>query len=108
MSGRRSRTKGFTFERQAVNIAREYGLTAQRAWGSDGRNLGQAKEVDVMIEEWRLDLKRRKTLPEYMKIPEGCDGKLTRNDRGESVITIKYRDWLRLVECAKQNSKISG
>ena len=47
--GRAPKQKGNRIERECVNIAKESGIEAKRAWGSDGRSLGWTEEVDVEI-----------------------------------------------------------
>ena len=37
----KSKAKGNRFERLCVKIATSFGLNAQRAWGSDGRSMGE-------------------------------------------------------------------
>ena len=104
MSGRSPKTKGNTGERQVVALAQEAGLTAVRAWGSDGRALGQATTCDVLIDNQPYQVKRRANIAEYVKPPVGTVGTLIREDRGEwlAVIPAKlYFDLLRRIgECS--------
>ena len=46
----KSKEKGNRFERLCVNLALAKDLSAQRAWGSDGRSMGEHQEVDIKIE----------------------------------------------------------
>ena len=45
-----SKAKGNRFERLVVKLAKEAGFTAQRAYASDGRSLGEAPDVDCLVE----------------------------------------------------------
>ena len=45
----KEKAKGNRFEKECVKVAEDYGFSATRAWGSDGRSLGQDSEVDVVI-----------------------------------------------------------
>ena len=88
MNGRASKNKGNTAERETVKLAQEHGLTAIRAWGSDGRALGQATTCDVLIDDLPWQVKRRARIAEYVKPPEGTIGTLIREDRGEWLAVI--------------------
>ena len=93
-----SKTKGNGFEREIVNIARERGLTAERAYASNGKALGESEQVDVVIQGCRIQAKRRKCLPAYLQIPEGCDAVVFRQDRGEPLALVPLETLLTLIE----------
>ena len=57
-----SKQKGNRFENELVDLAKGYGLSAQRAWGSNGRAMGEHEEVDCKIEEFTVQAKRRKSI----------------------------------------------
>ena len=63
----KSKAKGNRFERECVNLAKEYGLKSIRAWGSDGRSLGLHPEVDITIEDYTVQCKVRKRIAEWLK-----------------------------------------
>ena len=83
-----SKTKGNNFEREIVNAARKHGFRSERAWGSNGRSLGMEPGVDLTIEHLRIQAKRRKQLPAYLQLPNGCDVVVVRQDRGESLAIV--------------------
>ena len=62
MTGKSPKRKGSNFERELVNEAKERGLNAERAYASNGRALGEAEEVDLMVNGCRIQAKRRKAL----------------------------------------------
>lgn len=97
-----SKVKGNGFERELVDAAKEAGLDAKRAWGSNGAALGKHPEVDLVIEDWDIQAKRRKTLPAYLQIPECCDAVVFRQDRAESLVLITFREYLKIVGKLKQ------
>lgn len=68
-----NRRRGFNFERELVNAAKELGLKAKRAWGSNGQALGEHEEVDVVIEGHKFQCKRRKKLPNYLDVRTRVD-----------------------------------
>jgi hypothetical protein len=73
-------------------------MDAMRAWGSNGLAFGETEEVDCKIAECRVQAKRRKTLPAYLQIPEGCDVVAFRQDRGDTMILMKWKDFLDILE----------
>jgi len=103
MNGRSAKQKGNTGERQVVALAQQHGLHAIRAWGSDGRALGQSTTCDVLINNQPWQVKRRAKIAEYVKPPTGTIGTLIREDRGEWLAVIpakEYFDLLRRIgEC---------
>lgn len=93
----KSKRKGNSFEYEIVHKARESGLEARRAYASDGRSFGENKEVDVMIGEFRIQAKRRRSLANYLQIPPGVDSVVFRQDRGETYALVKFEDLLRWI-----------
>jgi Holliday junction resolvase len=94
----KSKRKGNKFERDCVNIAKEYGIKAKRAWGSDGRSMGFEEDVDMLLDETiKVQCKIRKKLAKWVLPPESCDIAVVREDRGETYVTISYVDYLSLI-----------
>jgi len=60
MGGRSSRTKGFGYEREIVNQAKDAGFEAERCYGSNGQSRGLHNEVDVIIGDEYCQAKRYK------------------------------------------------
>ena len=94
-----NKVKGNSFERELINKAKELGIDAKRAYGSDGRALGEVKEVDAIIGGVRVQAKRRKQLPKYLKIDEGVDLVVFREDRGETYALVR---WDKILELLKE------
>lgn len=94
----RSKAKGNAFEREVVEAAKLFGLEAKRAWGSNGASMGEAEEVDVLIEGIRVQCKRRAALPAYLQIPEGCDVVVVRQDRGDCLVLLPLEEYLRCLK----------
>lgn len=99
-NGRTNRRRGFDFEREIVNAARNQGLKAERAFGSNGRALGEAESVDVIVDGCRIQAKRRKALPTYLQTPDGCDVVAVRQDRARPVAIVPLSDFLDLIDRA--------
>ena len=90
----RSKVKGNRFEYEIVNEAKKRGLTAERAYASNGRALGEAEQVDVIIQGMRIQAKRRKSLAAYLQIPCGVDAVVFREDRGDTYVLLRWEDLL--------------
>ncbi len=95
--GRASSQKGNRFERELVNEAREKGIKAERAYGSNGRALGESEEVDALIGGARVQAKRRARLAAYLKPPKDADILAVREDRGETFAVMRWEDFLDLL-----------
>jgi len=98
MTGRAAKRKGSNGEREVVNLARAAGLTAERAYASNGRALGHSEDVDAEIAGYRIQVKRRAKIASYVKPPEGADMTLIREDRGPWYAVIPYTLLLELLE----------
>ena len=103
----KEKAKGNRFEKECVKVAQDYGFSATRAWGSDGRSLGKDSEVDIVIDyllspeisqEMKVQCKVRKNIAQYLLPPKSCDITLIKQDRGEIYATIRYKDLLELIQ----------
>ena len=93
----KSKSKGNRFERLCVNIAKEYNINAIRAWGSDGRSLGEDSEVDVMLGKYKAQCKTRKRIAKWLKPNTIIDFQLVKEDRGQIYAILTYESLLRLL-----------
>jgi Holliday junction resolvase len=98
MTGRSQKRKGSGFERELVNQAKTRGFEAERAYGSNGRALGESEEVDLVVKGCRIQAKRRATLPAYLQIPDGADAVAFRQDRGQTLVLITWDTLLTLIQ----------
>lgn len=101
-----SKVKGNGFERELVSIAKDSGLPAERAYASNGRSLGKAETVDVLIGTKCVQAKRRAALPAYLQIPVGCDAVAFRQDRGDVLVLVSLWEWLDLVKAEQMRVAI--
>jgi hypothetical protein len=88
-----SKRKGDRFEREVVDAASALeGVYAERAWMSDGRSLGEASDVDVIVAgpagSWKLQCKRRKSIAKYLTPPASCDATVIREDYGDALAVV--------------------
>lgn len=97
----KSKRKGNAYERELVDRLKTSGCNAVRAWGSNGKALGESEEVDLIFSKnekpWRVQAKRRAKLAAYMEIPEGADCVMMRGDRGETLVVIDLPTFLGML-----------
>ncbi len=98
----RSKAKGSVFERELVKALQAHGLTAERAYASNGRALGESDDVDIVFYDrggfkWTVQAKRRAALPSYIKPPPGAKITMLREDRGETMVVIPLELFLSMV-----------
>ena len=91
-----SKAKGNRFEREIVNTVLSSGFkTCKRAWGSNGAALGMHEEVDVLMgEDFKIQAKCRKKLASFLVPTEHVDAVVCKQDRGETLIIMRFDDWL--------------
>ena len=94
----KSKAKGNRFERLCVNIATSFGLNAQRAWGSDGRSMGEHQEVDIKIEQYKVQCKTRKRIAEWLKPGKEVDIQVVKEDAGEVFVIQPLEKWCEMVK----------
>ena len=96
-----SKQKGNRFENELVDLAKAWGLQAQRAWGSNGKAMGEHEEVDCKIEEYTVQAKRRKSIAKFLKC-EHTDIVAFREDRGETYALMPFDMFLNLIKKVKR------
>jgi Holliday junction resolvase len=99
----KSKRKGNTYESELVKQFEIDGLKAVRAWGSNGKSLGESEEVDVILTDnrnrrWRIQAKRRAGLPKYLQVNDGVELVFAREDRGESLVIMRYSKFVELLK----------
>lgn len=103
----KSKRKGNRYERELVDYFNELPHHAERAWGSDGRALGQTKDTDIMLCLYekvpvRVQAKRRKSIASYLTanlVDAVADIVCFREDRGESFAVMRLSTLMELLEC---------
>lgn len=93
-----SKTKGNSYERELVNEAKALGFEAKRAYASDGRSLGLHETVDLLIDDKKIQAKRRKSIAAFMKPTEHVDAVAIRQDRGETLIVMTLPEYFDLLK----------
>ena len=92
-----SKVKGNKFERDVVNKAKEFGLDSKRAYASNGESLGMHAEVDLIIKDYKIQAKIRKSIASYLLPNENVDAQVIRQDRGDAYIVLRLEDWLKQI-----------
>lgn len=92
-----SKVKGNNFERELVNSAQADGISAKRAYASNGESLGMHAEVDCLLGGYRAQAKRRKAIAKHLIPSEHVDCVITRADRGETLVIMRWEAWKELV-----------
>lgn len=95
--GKAPKRRGNAYERELVNDALSHQIEAERARGSDGRSLGFSADVDIVVANLKGQCKRRKTVADYLRPPESCDFSVTRPDRGESIVLMRWSKFLEML-----------
>ena len=96
-----SKAKGNRFERECVNIAKDYKIKSKRAYGSNGLSLGFTEDVDLLVGKYKVQCKCRKRIATWIKPPDSCDLTLVKEDRGEIYAIVRYSDFLTMIKGRK-------
>jgi Holliday junction resolvase len=66
----KNKTRGTQLEREVVDMCKDLGLEAKRAYASNGQSLGYTDNVDVVVNyalnKLKIQCKRKKKLPDYL------------------------------------------
>tara|TARA_R100000458_G_scaffold13913_2_gene11725 strand:+ start:65 stop:400 length:336 start_codon:yes stop_codon:yes gene_type:complete len=82
--GRRNRQRGAELQRQVVNLAKRFDLTAHNR----DRGGAQHEKGDVEIENKYYGCKRRKSIPRWVLPEKQEEGVFFREDRGTLMVSI--------------------
>ena len=97
-----SKRKGNNFERELVSEAHQAGLSAERAYASNGKSLGHAEDVDLVVAGKRIQAKRRKAIAAFLRPSETVDAVAVREDHGETIVLVTWWEYLELILAAKK------
>ena len=95
-----NKRSGSDFERRIVQKLRTAGISAIRAYASDGRSLGHHPGVDIVAAGgpgWRLQCKHRKRIAEYVKPGPEVDAQII-GDRSGQYVTMTLAKFIELVK----------
>ena len=105
----RNKQRGNELEYEVRDVARAYGIPAERARGSDGRSLGFAEDVDCVVGGFKIQCKRKKVLPKWIdpgQYSEDVDIIVTRKDGNLSKLAIMpFETLLELITNDQRRTK---
>jgi hypothetical protein len=96
--GKRNRQRGAELQRQAVRMAKEFGL---EAYNRD-RGGAQHEQGDIEIEGRYYGCKRRTSIAKWVKPEKSEDGVVIREDRGKPYIVLDYEFFINLLSIMKE------
>ena len=104
-----SKAKGNRFEREIVNKLTSLGITAKRAWCSNGASLGMHEEVDVLVgNSFKIQAKCRKKIASFLIPTEHVDAVICKEDRGEMLIIMRLDDVLSETLFMKKSNQVDN
>jgi Holliday junction resolvase len=106
----KNKIRGNNLEREIVNQSKEEGLSAKRAYASDGRSLGYSEVVDCVVEDWTIQAKRRKKVAQWLYPDyhgDDVDAVVTRMDRKEALIIMPLEKWIKMMKELKNGKSKS-
>ena len=92
------RRKGRAGEQELVNLARSYGLSAERTWQTAQSRDPKVRAQDVTVEGRSAQVKRVARLPRFLKELEYVDEFYIREDSGAWFVVLNASDWWRVLE----------
>jgi hypothetical protein len=93
-----SKAKGTGYENELVKKLEKVGFDkVKRAWGSDGRSMGESADVDILADGIKIQAKRRKSIPKWLSMGN-CDVVMYREDRGITFVAMTFDDWIKCLK----------
>ena len=96
--GKRNRQRGAELQRQAVRMAKDFGL---EAYNRD-RGGAQHEQGDIEIEGRYYGCKRRTSIAKWVKPEKSEDGVVIREDRGKPYTVLDYEFFINLLSIMKE------
>jgi len=103
----KAKAKGYGYERELVYALSGFGCTSvQRAFGSDGRAMGEKSDIDIKADvdgiKLKIQAKRRKALPKYLR-PGNANVVAMREDHGNTSVIMDIRFFFYCLTMARVN-----
>lgn len=112
----KNKVRGYVLEKEVVQEFLDAGLEAKRTWGSNGKSLGLAQDVDVVIkvksgefdrtfptpneyfEDFYIQCKRKKNIPKAWGFSENVDAVVYREDgTTNKYVVLRFNDFIRFI-----------
>ncbi len=95
----KNKVRGNVLEVETVKMFESHGISAKRAWGSNGASMGEHAEVDVLVtpidnSPLKIQCKRKKELPDWLGFTKNIDAVVVREDRGRKFIMFDLEDFI--------------
>lgn len=99
----KNKVRSYVHESEVVKMLKKAGYEdAVRAWGSNGNAFGEHREVDVKATikgmKFKLQLKRKKVIPQWVGLSGEVDAAVVREDRGDNYIFLRLDKFLEVVK----------
>jgi len=91
LQGKSQRSKGRRGELEALALLAEYGIDGELRYGQEERG-GGLGDIDSTV--GNFEVKRRASLPAWMRLTPEVRGVLVRQDRGEWMVLLRAKDAL--------------
>ena len=105
----RVKEKGSRIEREIVNKARERGLLGIRAPSSDGRKLGLSGNVDLIVGDYKVQVKGKKAFPKWLlEASADVDIVVLKEDRKAPIVMLDYDKFLDLIIIEKKAQRLQA
>ena len=96
-----SKAKGTAYENELVKKLKDNDFKeVKRAWGSDGRSMGEAPDVDILADGIKIQAKRRKSIPKWLNLGN-CDVVMFREDRSITFVCMTFNDYVKCLKNAQ-------
>jgi len=87
--GKAQRSKGRRGELEALALLAEYGIDGELRYGQEERGGGLG---DIDSDIGRIEVKRRKVIPEWLKLSDEVLCVMVRADRGPWMVVVRAKD----------------
>ncbi len=96
----KNKIRGNVLEVEIVKMFESYGIAAKRAWGSNGKSIGEHEQVDVLVtpldnSPLKIQAKRKKELPDWLGFTKHIDAVVVREDHGRKFIMFDLEDFIK-------------
>ncbi|MCA1807763.1 MAG: hypothetical protein LC687_07945 [Actinobacteria bacterium] len=102
-----SKSKGYRLEKKIDQRFNDAGHHSKRVWGSDGRAIGHAKDVDNVVQlftdrsegiPFLVQAKSRAAIADYITPGDDVDAQIVQADRQEPIVVMRLDKFLALLD----------
>ena len=96
--GKSQRSKGRRGELEALTLLNEYGIEGTLRYGQE-ETTGANGDIESTAGNW--EVKRRASLPSWLRPADNVRGVLVRQDRGPWLIVLRAKDALSIISTSE-------